>query len=55
MSTEGTTQGDPLVMAMYTLAVTPLIHHLGSSDPAFSQVWYANDATGVGVCTAFWK
>ena len=55
MSTEGTTQGDPLAMAMYALAVTPLIHHLHSSDPAVSQVWYADDATGVGKCAALRK
>ena len=55
MSTEGTTQGDPLAMAMYALALTPLIHHLRSSDPAVSQVWYADDATGVGKCAALRK
>ena len=55
MSTEGTTQGDPLAMAMYALAVTPLIYHLRSSDPTVSQVWYAYDATGVGKCTVFQK
>ena len=43
MSTEGTTQGDPLAMTMYTLAVTPLIHHLCFSDPIISQVWYAEN------------
>ena len=55
MSTEGTTQGDPLIVAMYTLAVTPLIHHLRSSDPTISQICYANDATGVGKCAALRK
>ena len=55
MSIEGTTQGDPLVIAMYALAVTPLICHLHSSDFAVSQVWYADDATGVVICTALWK
>ena len=55
MSMEGTTQGDPLAMAVYTLAVIPLIRHLRSSDPAVSQVWYADDATGVGKCTALRK
>ena len=45
-STEGTTQVDPLAMAMYALAITPLIHQLRSSCPRVQQVWFANDATG---------
>jgi len=32
-STEGTTQGDPLAMAMHALAVTPLVHFLQQSQP----------------------
>jgi len=47
-STEGTTQGDPLAMAMYALAVTPLIRSLRQSQPDVSQVWYADDATAGG-------
>ena len=47
-STEGTTQGDPLAMAMYALAVTPLIRSLRLSQPDVSQVWYADDATAGG-------
>ena len=47
-STEGTTQGDPLAMAMYAIAVTPLINHLHQLQPDISQVWYANDATAAG-------
>ena len=43
-STEGTTQGDPLAMAMYALAITPLIHQLRSSCPCVQQVWFADDA-----------
>ena len=47
-SSEGTTQGDPLAMPMYALAVVPLIRHLHSTVPAASQVWFADDATAVG-------
>ena len=55
VSTEGTTQGDPLAIAMYALAVLPLIHRLRSAHPAVSQVWYADDATGFGTCSSLRK
>ena len=35
-------------MAMYTIAVTPLIRHLCESQPDVSQVWFADDATAAG-------
>ena len=50
-STEGTTQGDPLGMAMYDLAITPLIRKLHSSCPEVSQIWFADDATSAGSCS----
>ena len=31
------------------------ICHIHSSDPAVSQVWYADDATGIGKCTVLRK
>lgn len=49
LSSEGTTQGDPLAMAMYALAITPLINSLShetSSD--VKQVWFADDSTSAG-------
>ena len=58
LSMEGTTQGDPLAMAMYTLAVTPLIDQLKASCPEVRQVWYADDATGASTVRGlrlWWK
>ena len=49
-STEGTTQGDPLAMAMYALAITPLIDQLKTSCPEVHQAWFADDATGASTC-----
>ncbi len=45
-SQEGTTQGDPLAMAMYAIAITPLIYQL--EDSGIKQAWYADDATAGG-------
>ena len=39
------TQGDPLAMAMYALALVPMITYL--SD-IVKQVWYADDAAAAG-------
>ena len=50
-SSEGTTQGDPLAMAMYALAVKPLIYQLKSDSPNVKQVWFADDATGAASCS----
>jgi len=47
-SCEGTTQGDPLAVAMYALAVVPLIQELRTAVPEANQVWFADDATAVG-------
>ena len=49
-SSEGTTQGDPLAMAMYALAVKPLIGKLKSDARNVKKIWYADDDTGAGTC-----
>ena len=49
-STEGTTQGDPLAMAMYAIATIPLIRKLKEKCPDVKQAWYADDATGAASC-----
>ena len=46
LSQEGTTQGDPLAMAMYAIAVNPLIHQL--KHDTTKQIWFADDATAGG-------
>ena len=38
-SNEGTTQGDPLAMAMYALAIRPLIDKLRDAEPIARQVY----------------
>ena len=52
-STEGTTQGDPLAMAMYALAATPLISRLKEIKSDVKQVWFADDATVAGKLRAY--
>ena len=46
LSQEGTTQGDPLPMAMYGIAILPLISRL--QNDSLTQKWYANDGSVVG-------
>ena len=47
MSVEGTTQGDPMTMAMYALGTFPLIHRSNPSK-LIQQVWYADDGSAGG-------
>ena len=46
LSTEGTTQGDPLAMAIYAVAITPLIRRVTQKNA--KHVWFADDAAGGG-------
>ena len=54
-SSEGTTQGDPLGMAMYALAITPLINELHHQCPDAALIWFADDSTATAKCTALRK
>ena len=46
-SAEGTTEGDPLAMALYALSIQPLITSLQAMSDA-RQCWFADDASGAG-------
>ena len=48
LSREGITQGDPLSMILYGLALTPLAESIRSAVPNLSQPWYANNSGFVG-------
>ena len=50
LSQEETTQGGPLAMAMYVVAITPLMRSL--EDKETKPVWFADDATAGGVLTS---
>ena len=53
-SQEGTPHGDPLAMAMYAIAIIPLIYQL--EDHGIKQAWYADEATADGLlnCLKGW-
>ena len=46
-SSEGTTQGDPLSMALYAISLQPLITRLHITSST-KQCWFADDASGAG-------
>ena len=48
LSSVGTTQGDPLSMAIYAVALMPLIEKVRSSLNEIHQLWYADDAAAAG-------
>jgi len=50
LSQEGTTQGDPLAMPLYALAVMPVISSLAAHESSRQamQEWYADDAAAAG-------
>jgi hypothetical protein len=47
-SDEGVTQGDPLAMVLYGLALVPLARRLRQAAPDVVQPWYADDFSMVG-------
>ncbi|MEM7495956.1 MAG: hypothetical protein AAF471_07510, partial [Myxococcota bacterium] len=47
LSSEGVTQGDPLSMMLYGLALAPLSRQIREATPSVCQSWYADDS-GMG-------
>ena len=52
LSKEGVTQGDPLAMALYGIALLPLAERLRKDFPSVMQPWYADDAAMMGKANA---
>ena len=48
LSREGVTQGDPLSMILYGIALLPLTESLQEDEPQVMQPWYADDAAMIG-------
>ena len=48
LSTEGTTQGDPLAMQWYSINTVMIINELTHNTTHVRQVWLADDAVGAG-------
>jgi hypothetical protein len=51
LSREGVTQGDPLSMFMYGIAILPLIRRCKMEEPDSTQVWYADDSSAAARLT----
>ena len=49
LSLEGTTQGDPLAMPIYAIAVVPIITYLAFDNATVRQVWFADDSAAGGL------
>ncbi|KXJ07421.1 hypothetical protein AC249_AIPGENE23493 [Exaiptasia diaphana] len=47
LSSDGTTQGDPLSMGVYALSIKPLITAIKQTSST-KQCWFADDASGAG-------
>jgi hypothetical protein len=61
LSEEGVTQGNPLSMLLYGLALVPLAETLRATFPKVLQAWYTDDSvlqgrtSGIASCMAMLK
>ena len=55
LSSEGVTQGDPLSMVLYGLALVPLAKHLRSEVPEITSPFYADDSAFSGPVSKIYK
>jgi len=52
LSQEGVTQGDPISMVIYGVALTPLTESVRAAQPNTLQAWYADDSSFAGSAPA---